>query len=315
VATLAFLGPDKRRAPVMVGRNDALATINLSVNRLKVFFQTMERPVATVNLPDYFKDTKTALLAAGIDWIITLRWEDHYLGTALFSLDEEFEQFGDEVADSINELFGETSRMLARFDDSHVNADSNLDLVAMLLGQREKRMFGSDALTRSMVANLRRLARAMGFPPDQERDLIYGCLLRDVGLIDKEDELMGPTDQLDPVQWSLYRRHPEEGARLLEQLRVSPTVVEVVRHHHERFSGDGFPHGLEGREIPLCARVVTVVENYVSMVVGTDVQEPVTPEDAARIMLDNLGQRYDPDLVQLFLRAVLPDPGREMTRI
>jgi len=315
ISTLAFLGPDKRRAPIMVGRNDALAGINLGVNRLKVYFQTMERPVATGNLPDFFKDTKSSLLEAGVDWIISLRWEDHYLGTAFFSLDEEFEQVEDEVAEGINELFGETARMLSRFDDSHVNADSNLELVAMLLGQREKRMFGSDEQTHSMVTNLRRLARAMGFPPDQERDLIYGCLLRDVGLIDKDDDLLGPPEQLDPVQWSLYRRHPEEGARLLEKMRMSPTVIEVVRHHHERFSGDGFPAGLEGREIPLCARVVTVVENYVAMVVGTTVREPVAPEDAARIMLDNLGQRYDPDLVQLFLRAVMPDPGREPVRV
>lgn len=315
ISTLAFLGPDKRRAPIMVGRNDALAGINLGVNRLKVYFQTMERPVATGNLPDFFKDIKSSLLEAGVEWIISLRWEDHYLGTAFFSLDEEFEQDEDEVAEGINELFGETARMLSRFDGSHENADSNLDLVAMLLGQREKRMFGNDEQTRSMVTNLRRLARAMGFPPDQERDLIYGCLLRDVGLIDKDDDLLGPAEQLDPVQWSLYRRHPEEGARLLEKMRMSPTVIEVVRHHHERFSGDGFPAGLEGREIPLCARVVTVVENYVAMVVGTTVREPVAPEDAARIMLDNLGQRYDPDLVQLFLRAVMPDPGREPVRV
>ncbi len=313
VTHLAFLGPDKRKAPVMVGHNEALAAINLGVSHMKVFFQTMERPVAAANLPEFFKETRKAILEAGVDWIVSLRWEDQYLGTALIGLDESCDQDPRESAERIHDLFAETARMLARFDDSHGAADQNLELVALVMGQREKRLFGGDEMTRSLVSHMRKLARAMGFPPDQERDLIYGCLLRDIGLIDKDDDLMGPPEKLDPVQWSLYKRHPEEGARLLEPLGVSATVIEAVRHHHERFGGEGFPHRLKGREIPLGARVVTVVENYVSMVVGTESREPVAPEDAARIMHDNLGQRYDPEVVQIFLRAIMPESVPALT--
>jgi len=307
VTTLAFLGPEKRKSQVMVGQNEELAGVNLGVSHMKVFFQTMERPVAASNLPDFFKETKKAILDAGIDWIVTLRWEDQYLGTLLLGVDEAIDSESVGLAELIHELFGETARMLARFDDSHENADQNLDLVTLLLGQREKRMFGGDEMTRSLVSHMRMLARAMGFPPDQERDLIHGCLLRDVGLIDKDDEMSGSPERLDPVQWSLYKRHPEEGARLLEGVGLSPAVVEAVRFHHERFGGEGFPRGLSGREIPLAARVVTVVESYVNMVVGSDVREPVSPQDAARIMHDNLGKRYDPELVQIFLRAIMPE--------
>ncbi len=310
MSSLAFLKPEKRHAQLMVGENGALQKVNFGLNRLKVFFKTMERPVATENLPDFFKDIRKELIEADVHWLVALSWEGEYQGLALFSLKEEVEVSGENIADLVNELFCETSRMLARFDGSHEDADVNLEIVTMLMGQREKRMFGSDEMTRAIVNQLRRLARAMGFPPDQERDLIYGCLLRDVGLMDKEDAIMGSPEHLDPVQWSLYRRHPEDGARLLEQLKLSPSIIEVVRHHHERFSGEGFPQALTGRSIPLTARVVTVVENYVGMIVGTDVREPVSPVDAARIMRDNLGMRYDPDIVDLFLRAVDQDQER-----
>ncbi len=308
--TLAFLNPDKRRAQVVVGNNIALQGVNLGLNRLKVYFKTMERPVATANLPDFFREIRTALLDAGVDWLVSLRWEGQYQGTALFSLDRTYGRPEDETGKLVHELFSETSRMLARFDDGHENADVSLEVVALLMGQREKRMFGSDELTRATVAQLRRLARALGFPPDQERDLIHGCLLRDIGLMDKEDALMGDPEHLDPVQWSLYQRHTEDGARLLEQLNLSQSIIEVVRHHHERFSGQGFPQGLAGQEIPLTARVVTVVENYVAMVVGTENREPVLPQDAARILRDNLGSRYDPDIVNIFLRAVMSESDR-----
>ena len=305
ISDLAFLTPEQRRPQVVIGNRDAWLGLDLGVKRLKVFFRTIERPVAVPNLPSFFKEVKEDLDGAGVEWVVSLNWDDEYLGTAILTLKKGFDAEG--LADLIHELFTETSRLLSRFDGSRENADVNLELVRILMGQREKRMFGSDEMTRAMVAHVHRLARAMAFPPDQERDLIYGCLLRDVGLIDKEDGLMGTPEQMDPVQWSLYRRHPEEGAALLQGLNLPQTIVEVVRHHHERFSGEGFPLGLSGRGIPLAARVVTVVENYVAMVIGTEDRAPVTAQDAARIMRDNVGQRYDLDIVHLFLRAIMPD--------
>lgn len=308
IRTLAFLGPDQRRPQVMIGQNEALPALDFSSKKLKLFFRTIERPVEVCNFPGFFKETKAALEEAGAEWVVGLKWEETFLGAAVLTLEPHFE--AEDPEDLIGELFTETARLLARFDDSHENADVNLDLVRILMGQREKRMYGSDDMTQAMVAHVHRLARVMGFPPDQERDLIYGCLLRDIGLIDKDDALMGTPERMDPVQWSLFKRHPEEGARLLAELSLPRTIVDVVTHHHERFSGEGFPHGLKGNKIPLAARVVTVVENYVAMVTGTEDRLPVSPQDAARILRDNLGTRYDPDIVELFLKAVLPEYSR-----
>ncbi|MGD9548066.1 MAG: HD-GYP domain-containing protein [Candidatus Krumholzibacteriia bacterium] len=308
IRSMGYLAPDSKRPQVVIAQNDPLLALDLGNKRLKVYFRTIERPVAVHNIPNFFKDVRDDLEKAGIDWVVSLRWDEEYQGTALVSLSEDIDSLG--LGDLIHELFSETSRLLSRFEDSHENADVNLELVRILMGQWEKRMFGTDDMTRAMVSHVNRLARAMGFTLDQERELIYGCLLRDVGLIDKEDALMGSPERMDPVQWSLYRRHPEEGARLLETLNLPQSIVDVVRCHHERFGGEGFPMGLAGREIPLAARVVTVVESYVAMVIGTDEREPVSAADASRILRDNLGGRYDPDIVNLFLRAIQQEKGR-----
>jgi len=304
---LAFLGPDRSRPQVLAGDNMRWESLDLGGKRLQQFFRSMERPVAVENLPVFFKDVKKILLTSGADWLVSLAWEDNHLGTAIIGMEESFEH--EEPADLIGELFDETARLLTRFDDSNDNADVNLQLVRILVAQREKRCLGNDRLTQAIVEHVNRLARVMGFPPDQERDLIYGCLLRDIGLIDKEDDLMRPPEQMDPTQWPVYRRHPADGAKLLENLNLPRTIVDVVHCHHERFNGDGFPRGLKGREIPLAARVVTVVENYVAMVIGTDGQDPIKPETAARILNDNLGERYDPDIVSVFLKAIEAEMG------
>ncbi len=213
----------------------------------------------------------------------------------------------DDPRDLLQEIFRETARLLSRFDDSHDNADVNMNLVRMLIAEREKRCYGTDGLTHAICEELHRLASVMGFPPEQERNLIYGCLLRDIGLIAEEDALMGSPDTMDPTQWPIYRQHPTEGAKLLAGLNLPQTILDVVRCHHERFNGEGFPLGLKARKIPLAARLVTVVENYVAMIQGTGGRHPTSPEVAAKILSDNLGKRYDPDIVSLFLKAMDAD--------
>ena len=303
VRHLAFLGPDMTRPQVMVGHHNHWERLDISGHKIGQYFRGMQRPVETGNIPATFKDIKKSLTECQAEWIVSLHWDDVFLGTAILGLDTEF--VCDDSAERITQIFKETSRLLARFDDTNDNADGSLQLVRLLLAQREKRCFGHDKLTQAIVDHVHRLARVMGFPPDQERNLTYGCLLRDIGLIDKDDDLMKPPEEMDPTQWPIYRRHPAEGAKLLEGLNLPTTIVDVVHCHHERFNGEGFPRGLKGREIPLAARLVTVVENYVSMVTGTTSQNEIAPSTAARILRDNLGERYDPDIVGLFLNAIL----------
>jgi hypothetical protein len=303
---LAFLAPEMNRPQVVAGDNSRWTSLELSDEKLQAYFKGMERPVATENLPSFFKGTKDSLIDSGAHWVVALKWDNQYLGTAILGLEPEYDC--EKPAERIAVLFTETARLLARFDDSNDNADVNLNLVKLLLAQREKRCFGHDKLTEAIVDHVHRLARVMGFPLDQERNLTYGCLLRDIGLMSKSDGLMVPPEEMDPTQWPVYRQHPAEGAKLLAGLNLPQTIVDVVHCHHERFNGEGFPRGIAGREIPLAARLVTVVENYVSMVIGTGGREPIQPETAARIMSDNLGQRYDPDIVNLFLQAIKTSP-------
>jgi HD-GYP domain-containing protein (c-di-GMP phosphodiesterase class II)/anti-anti-sigma regulatory factor len=303
VRHLAFVGPEMTRPQVMVGHHNHWESLDLGSKKIRQYFRGMQRPVETANFPATFKAIKNRLVDCQADWIVSLHWDDEFLGTAILGLDEEFTC--DDPAERINRIFSETARLLARFDDNNDNADVSLQLVRLLLAQREKRCFGHDKLTQAIVEHVHRLARVMGFPPDQERNLTYGCLLRDIGLIDKDDDLMKPPEEMDPTQWPVYRRHPADGAKLLEGFNLPKSIVDVVHCHHERFNGEGFPRGLEGRDIPLAARVVTVVENYVSMVTGTSSHDAIAPQTAARILRDNLGQRYDPDIVGLFLNAIL----------
>jgi len=306
VETLAFLPPNKHRARVCTGLDERWERLNLGEKKLQHFFGSMSQPVEIAALPAFFRDIKKSLTKCGATWIIGINWDQEFLGTVFLSFAEEFEAASQ--ADLLTGVFNETGRLLAQFDDRRDHADVNLNLVRLLISQREQRCHGADHLTESMCDELHFLADVMGFPPEQERNLIYGCLLRDIGLIGEEDALMRSPENMEPERWPIFRKHPEVGVELLAGLNLPQIILDVVRCHHERFNGSGFPRGLAGRKIPLAARVVTVVENFVAMTRGMAGQPPLSPAAAAEVLRENLGNRYDPDIVNLFLQAKAADP-------
>jgi len=304
--TLAYLPPRKHRARVCEGQNELWDRLNLGEKKLQHFFGSMGTPVEIAALPAFFRDIKKALTKCGATWIVGLTWDQEFLGTVFLSFNEEFE--ADDPAALMAGVFSETARLLSQFDDRRDHADVNLNLVRLLIAQREQRCHGTDGLTGAMCEELHRLADVMGFPPEQERNLIYGCLLRDIGLIAAEDALMRSPENMEPTRWPIFREHPEVGAKLLAGFNLPQIILDVVRCHHERFNGSGFPQGLEGRKIPLAARVVTVVENYVAMTQGGNGRPAMEAAEAAQVLRDNLGNRYDPDIVSLFLQAKAAEP-------
>lgn len=309
---VGFVAPGVSSPQVVAGNAVTWDRLELGDGKLRHFLQLMEMPVRAANLPNFFRQTREALLDAGVDWIVGLNWQDEFLGTVLLGMEESFD--GREVAVLLPEIFGEASRLLHRLDTEPPAADIDLDILRLLVEQHEKRSQGPYALTGAMVAHLGRVCRAMGFTAEQERELFHGCLLRDIGLAAREDALSGPRAAMDPTQWPRFRQHPTEGASLLRGMQAPQTVLDVVAAHHERFNGKGFPMGLKGRQIPLAARIVKVVENWVSLLKGDASRAPVSVDEALQVMQRDAGERFDPDIVAVFVKSLQPDLQRSGAR-
>ena len=305
---VGFVAPGVGRPQVVAGNASSWERLDLGDDKLRHFLRLMEMPVRAANLPNFFRQTREAMLEAGVDWIVGLNWQDEFLGTVLLGLEESFT--GQNLPALLSEIFGEASRLLHRLDAGPVAADIDLDILRLLVEQHERRSQGPFALTDSMVGHLYRLSRAMGFTAEQERDLVQGCLLRDLGLAAREDALMGPRAVMDPTQWPRFRQHPTEGVSLLRALQAPQTVLDVVVAHHERFNGKGFPMGLRGRQIPMAARIVKVVETWVSLLTGDATREPVSVDEALEVMVRDAGERLDPDIVAVFVKSLQPELQR-----
>jgi GAF domain-containing protein len=162
-----------------------------------------------------------------------------------------------------------------------------------------------DAYTNGHSERLAKLAQAVahvvGMSPEEQEALLFAARLHDIGKIGVPDAILRKPAPLDEDEWKVMRQHPVTGADIIQPVRRLCQAAPLVRHHHERFDGTGYPDGLSGETIPLGARVLAVVDAFSAM---TDdrVYRKGLPRLKARSELERCaGTQFDPELVRIFL--------------
>lgn len=146
-----------------------------------------------------------------------------------------------------------------------------------------------------------KIGRALGMTAHELEDLRYGAILHDIGKIGIRDAVLQKPGKLDLTEWSEMQHHPEMGERILSPVPRLAGAACIVRHHHERFDGGGYPDMLAGEAIPLGARILTVVDAY-SAIVDQRVYKPPRPHTEAITELKRCaGTQFDPQVVLVFL--------------
>jgi ribonuclease P protein subunit RPR2 len=144
--------------------------------------------------------------------------------------------------------------------------------------------------------------------PDEAREpeLSYGFLLHDIGKLAVPDAILNKPGKLDEQEWQLLKQHPEQGAKILSAIPFLDRALDVVRHHHERWDGRGYPDGLHGEEIPLWARIFAVVDT-VDAVTSDRPYRAARPLGAAiHELRKEAGTQFDPECVEALLRVDRP---------
>jgi diguanylate cyclase (GGDEF)-like protein len=156
--------------------------------------------------------------------------------------------------------------------------------------------------------------------PDEEIERIrIASLLHDLGKIAIPEDILDKPESLSDAEWQAIGEHPRIGQVILEQASSLREAIPVVLHHHERFNGGGYPHGLKGSEIPLGARIVAVADAYHAMVHDRPYSEALTHDAALEELRRNAGTQFDPAVVDVFCTiyasAVPPDGLEEVYRL
>ena len=164
---------------------------------------------------------------------------------------------------------------------------------------------GTDEHAHRILTLAAATARQMQRPEEEMHLLRLAALLHDIGKIGIPDAILHKPGPLTEEEWTIMRRHPEIGRQILTQAGgVFQHLAEIVVAHHERWDGNGYPRGIVGEDIPMSARILTVVDSYDAMTSRRVYRDPLSTEHAKMELLRCSGTQYDPLVVEAFLQVL-----------
>jgi len=173
-----------------------------------------------------------------------------------------------------------------------------LTRMGRLLEVRDMYTYGH---SRRVARHAQTIARALHLPPEQVERIRRAALVHDIGKIYTPREILDKPARLTDEEFAIVKRHPADGADLLAHLG-EPEVVAIVRHHHERLDGGGYPDGLRGTEIPLGARIIAVADTFDALTSTRSYRRSTSHKQALAILAAEAGTQLDAGAVAAFRR-------------
>jgi len=175
--------------------------------------------------------------------------------------------------------------------------ESSLILLANAIELRDKYTRGHvERVTHYAVL----IAGKMGMTSTQIGHLRFGAILHDIGKIYISESILCKVESLDGNEWDEMKQHASVGADLLQSISYLENSIPIIRHHHERWDGYGYPDGLIGEKIPLGARIVAVADSFDAMTTSRVYHQAITPQIALEEIITGKNTRYDPVVVEAF---------------
>lgn len=156
------------------------------------------------------------------------------------------------------------------------------------------------------------LGKRMNLPPADLRRLKIAALLHDIGKIALDLSILHKHSKLQDAEFEIVKTHPEWGIRILGEIEELKDVLPVVLHHHEKYDGTGYPSSLSKTEIPLYARIISVVDTFDALTSNRPYRRALSVTDALKEIKSASGTSLDPQIVDLFLSHKIQEEVLEM---
>jgi len=138
----------------------------------------------------------------------------------------------------------------------------------------------------------------------EREELVYLCLLHDIGKIGIPDNILNKPGKLTPEEFEIMKRHAEIGEKIISPLEMLKKLKPLIRHHQEFYNGTGYPDGLHGEAIPLACRILAVVDTFDAMTTDRPYRKALPVEAAIAELHRCSGSQFDPKIVDVFIRIL-----------
>jgi putative nucleotidyltransferase with HDIG domain len=264
------------------------------------------RPVrlASIEHDRGFEHEVGQLYSAGLTLVSPVLMKNRL--TALLAVGEkvsgqEFQSADLEMLRSLSESAAiaiENARLFKDLQDAYVST------VRLLVSRIEEKDPYTHGHTERVAAYSVGIAKALEFPPEEVQRIQFGAFLHDIGKVHTEDTVLHKPGALTEEEWKIVKMHPVRGAEMVRGVRFLERCVDMIRHHHERVDGKGYPDGLTGDEMTLAAKIVNVADAFDAMTTDRPYRAGLTVEQAIAQMTEKAGSQFAAEVVEIFVAAL-----------
>jgi len=211
-----------------------------------------------------------------------------------------------EIADKrfLNVLAEEISLIVRNFQlyyEQHKTIVGTVKALTQFLGRYSP---SSSIHTEYINKILKELATRLHLTESQLISLEYAILLHDTGKIEIPQDLLRKSSPLTDKEREIIKKHPKKGVEILKNFQALRPVIPIILYHHEKFDGTGYPSGLKKKQIPLEARIMSVIDAFDAMVFGRPYKKSLKVEEATRELEKNKGSQFDSEIVDVFIKIL-----------
>jgi len=206
-----------------------------------------------------------------------------------------------ETNDEINTLAASFNHMIDSLNESREDLleayDSALEGWAKALELRDKETQGHTLRVTELTVTL---AGQFDFSDEELGDIRRGAILHDIGKMGIPDSILHKPGSLSEDEWDIMKKHPLYAHTMLKDIKFLQSALDIPRYHHEHWNGKGYPYGLKGEDIPLAARIFSIVDAWDALTSDRPYRKKTGQEETLHIIEEDSGKKYDPTLVALF---------------
>ena len=269
---------------------------------------------AEIAIPGHFKDALVGILLLGekLSHRLFTQTEIHFFQTLVHdaAIAVKTSEYHQRLIERNIELEAKKGELEEKLQEIERHRKKEQETYYQIMKSLAQEVHAKDPYTFGHISQVERLgvmtAKELGLELNGRRKdiLSAGLLLHDVGKIGIPDNVLKKPAALSSDEWKVMRTHVEKGVKILEPLTDFAEVAEIVRCHHENFDGSGYPRGLKAEEIPIEARIVSVVDAF-HAIVSTRCYRQGSPIEVAFDELRRCaGTQFDPRVVEAFVRAM-----------
>ena len=290
VETALELGPSGALA---LGKTIPLQFVEQALASGEVITLAAEQDSATIYLP-----IQTSLRKYGVLWI---EFSDNERQAAAQT--QTLKTLANQAAMALEramlllDLRRKANELREALQELENSYDQTLSALMAALDARDRETEGHSARVGNVAC---RIGTELGLDEDQINVLRRGALLHDIGKIGVSDTILHKPDILTSDEWRIMRQHPEIGARIVRSIPFLAETMPVIRHHHERWNGSGYPLGLSGEDIPITARIFAVADVFDALTSIRPYRRTSSYAEAFTYLKKNAGILFDPKIVDVF---------------